>query len=211
MEVNSYAKYCGASYPIESDVLQTAPAYGDTNNTLNGTYDPGGGDIVPSANDVREGVPVAQTVGNLHVPPPEKVELGYLYDSNQSVSGLLECASAGSSVIGQDVFIVRGDDYAGDGAVRWDANPLWPDLTGASVKYGHAGGAFEKACSVDDGAIVLALTAEETGEMRGVYRYDVQATLSDGSVNTLVNGFTHVSPTHTDVPVNDELPPNWVG
>ena len=40
--VNSFAKFYSASYPSESDVLATAPVYGDAINVLQGTASGGG-------------------------------------------------------------------------------------------------------------------------------------------------------------------------
>ena len=40
--VNSFAKFWGADYPVESDVLATAPVYGDAINVLQGTATGGG-------------------------------------------------------------------------------------------------------------------------------------------------------------------------
>ena len=55
--VNSFAKFAGANYPAEANVLVTAPQYGDAINVLNGTFAPsGGGCTYPGTQDVREGV-----------------------------------------------------------------------------------------------------------------------------------------------------------
>lgn len=52
---------------------------------------------VPGAGDVRLGVAVDQILGNCRVPAPSKVELGFAYDSNDSVIGTLAAGGGGSA------------------------------------------------------------------------------------------------------------------
>ena len=60
--VNSFAKFYSASYPSESNVLATAPVYGDAINVLQGTAT-GGGSCVgyPAVADVLSGTVYGDT------------------------------------------------------------------------------------------------------------------------------------------------------
>lgn len=78
---NSFAKFFGAQYPLEGNVAQVAPTYGDDINILNGTLNTGGG-VVPSPSDVRLNVAVAATVGNLVLPDVSQVLIGVTFGSN---------------------------------------------------------------------------------------------------------------------------------
>ena len=78
--VNSFAKFFAANYPLESDVLNTAPTYGDAINVLDGTYDPGGGGTIPSASDVRLGVAVGAGTGTANIPVANEVLAGVPVD-----------------------------------------------------------------------------------------------------------------------------------
>ena len=60
------------------------------NGNLVGTYDTGGGGIIPSENDVRLGVSVGATTGNLRVPAVGDVRLGTVYDSSDTLTGTLD-------------------------------------------------------------------------------------------------------------------------
>ena len=63
-----------------SSVLDTH-SYGVDGNSLTGTYDPGAGGVVPNANDVRSGVAVGVTTGNLVLPNVANVRTGINFDS----------------------------------------------------------------------------------------------------------------------------------
>lgn len=82
--VNSFAKFAGANYPAEANVLVTAPQYGDAINVLNGTFAPsGGGCTYPGTQDVREGVTYGGIyTGVLELPLPSQVLVGTGYGAN---------------------------------------------------------------------------------------------------------------------------------
>lgn len=87
---NSFATFFGADYPATGNVVNTAPAYGDAINVLVGTLSTGGG-VVPSANDVRAGVAVGATSGNLTLPGVDQVLLGVQFGTNGTqFTGTLE-------------------------------------------------------------------------------------------------------------------------
>jgi hypothetical protein len=93
------------------------------------------------------------------------------------------------------VTIVRGDDYkAADGrALEWSGTN-WPSLTGATilltVRDQYDAQLLQKAGSVVDAdtARVELLTTDTNLAIGTTHEYDVQATLSGGSVVTLVRG-----------------------
>lgn len=78
---NSFATFFGAIYPAESDVVNTAPQYGDAINTLAGTLPPSAG-VVPAPTDVRAGVTVGFTVGNMTLPTQPQVQQGVTFGAN---------------------------------------------------------------------------------------------------------------------------------
>lgn len=82
--VNSFAKFAGANYPAEANVLVTAPQYGDAINVLDGTFAPsGGGCTYPGTQDVREGVTYGGIyTGVLELPLPAQVLVGTGYGAN---------------------------------------------------------------------------------------------------------------------------------
>lgn len=79
--VNSFALFAGATYPAESDVLSTAPTYGDSVNVLNGSFTPGSGSV-PGPDDVRAGVATGLTVGNMTLPAVDDVRQAVQYGAN---------------------------------------------------------------------------------------------------------------------------------
>jgi hypothetical protein len=88
---NSFATFFGALYPLPGNVINTAPVYGDDINVLQGTLTPGGSGVVPSPNDVRSGVAVGATVGNLTLPGVDQVLLGVQFGTNGTqYTGTLE-------------------------------------------------------------------------------------------------------------------------
>ena len=217
-EVNSYARYAGANYPEEWDVRENV-LYGDQVNQLIGTLELSGEEgIFPNPRDVRESINYGTVedpfryVGVLHVPPEERVEQGYKFDANRELTGslIVGCETSGP-LVEKDIFLTRGDSYTGGNAIVFPEEQDWPDLTGATFKYGHNSGDFETPGTKIEKGISVTLTKEQTAAMRGVNRYDLQATLSDGSVFTLYVGDTHVAETETDVPENDPMIPLWPG
>lgn len=88
---NSFATFFGALYPLPGNVINTAPVYGDDINVLQGTLTPGGSGVVPSPNDVRSGVAVGATVGNMTLPSVAQVLLGVQFGTNGTqYTGTLE-------------------------------------------------------------------------------------------------------------------------
>ena len=145
-EVNSYARYFGATYPAESDVREWE-AYGDTNNTFVGTLDVSDETpIFPSMNDVRLGVTYGNQTepdkftGNVRVPPPEKVERDYAYDSMDSVIGDLTVLIMPEV---EDVrLLVEYGDVPADPSLGVLQLPM-PSQVLAGVGYGAYGTEFE--------------------------------------------------------------------
>ena len=198
--------------PAEADVR--AGTQYDSNLSKTGLLDVTGAvPIFPAQSDVRLGVTYGteddpeQFTGNVREAPVDVVELGYAYGSLDSLIGELVVGTSGSNIVEQDVFITRGDDIS----LTWELSENWPDLTGATFKYGHNAGAFEKDMSMGPDGLILNLSAEETGAMRFVYAYDVQATLAGGEVVTLARGSTYIAETETDPPVNAPIERGWIG
>ena len=80
--MNSFARFFGANYPLEQNVLNTAPTYGDSQNILSGSYDPAGGGPYPSTNDVRKDVAYGTgQIGTCYVPQFQDVREGVRTDS----------------------------------------------------------------------------------------------------------------------------------
>lgn len=104
------------------------------------------------------------------------------------------------STDGTKIVLVQGDDYAAaDGRALSFSSTGWPDLTGAAIKFACALGdstlsVTGELVSVGGATQVVraALTAANTGSLNvttsGLYKYDVQATLSGGNIVTLVRG-----------------------
>lgn len=78
---NSFATFYGANYPSVSDVLNTSPVYGDAINILQGTLSTGGG-TVPSPDNVRLGIAVGATTGNMTLPAVADVLQGVQFGTN---------------------------------------------------------------------------------------------------------------------------------
>ena len=88
---NSFATFFGAAYPLTGNVINTAPVYGDAINVLQGTLTPGGSGVVPSPDDVRSGVAVGATTGNMTLPSVDQVLLGVQFGTNGTqYTGTLE-------------------------------------------------------------------------------------------------------------------------
>jgi hypothetical protein len=97
---------------------------------------------------------------------------------------------------GTTLTIIQGDDYLViDGRnilFTSDVENQWVDLSDSNVVFGVYGTSLLKECVVISGSglqqISLELTSEDTSVPQGTYDYDVQATLSNGSVITLFRG-----------------------
>ena len=129
---------------------------------------------------------------------PWSVSTGTAYASD-TFGGHVKSITAGAVTIvspvatdGTSISIVRGDDYLNtDNRALTFSSDDWPTLTGGAV-----------ALIVDDGtptsyagtvtgagACYIELTDTQTAAMTpSAYDYDLQATLSNGSVVTLVQG-----------------------
>jgi hypothetical protein len=109
-------------------------------------------------------------------------------------------ATAGSSVtyvgpVASDgsISIVRGDDYKGSRALTF-TSAEWPTLTGATVVLTAMSGTTVKLGPIigtvtGTHSLSLELTAAQTGALvPAVYAFDIQATLADASIATLLLG-----------------------
>jgi hypothetical protein len=101
---------------------------------------------------------------------------------------------------GGSVVLTQGDDYlAADGrALSWSST-AWPDLTGATIRFGAKHRVFTADTVAATGAVVSAssarveLPASVTDSLRvGQWGYMLEATLSTGHVVTLASGRLHV-------------------
>jgi hypothetical protein len=147
--VNSFAKFAGATYPAESNVLNTAPTYGDGVNVLNGTYSPapGGGCTYPGTDDVREGVVYGGIyTGVLKLPLPSQVLVGTGYGADGTeFDGTLNFPPGGISqpippvmTTGQIVSpLIIGDSYtdALGRAFVWFVDPMTGMTTSTPVTF----------------------------------------------------------------------------
>ena len=113
------------------------------------------------------------------------------------------------TTIQDNLTFVRGDDI----------EHVWTftdrsDFYGSEIKFGAGYGRFEKLCEVlSANSFKLTLTKEETAEMRGKLKYDIQwkGAQQGNPVNTLVRGRLEIVETQTDVPVNQPIDIGWVG
>ena len=193
---NSFATFYGASYPLESDVLQTAPTYGDSINVFNGTFVPTGA-AIPSVSDVREGVAVGAGVGTLELPIISQVLLGVGYGANGvEFTGTLSVASEADGV-SKDIAFNSGDDYLGEYALEW-TSPTFATMDGTlyftlvddrGVEYLQATPTYP-----DQQTIRLELTHEQTKSIASdVYRYGIRHVSPIGVIRTLAKGFASVA------------------
>ena len=193
---NSFATFYGASYPLESDVLQTAPTYGDSINVLNGTFVPAGATI-PAVSDVREGVAVGAGVGILELPTVNQVLLGVGYGANGvEFTGTLSAASEADGV-SKDIAFNAGDDYIGEYSLEW-TSPTFATMDGTlyftlvddrGVEYLNATPTYP-----DQQTIRLELTHEQTkGIASDFYRYGIRHVSPTGVIRTLARGFASVA------------------
>ena len=99
--------------PVESDVRLNTTY--DSNDSRTGTLDPGAGGTIPSADDVRLGVDVGATTGNLLVPATIDVRSGTSCDSSDSLTGSLDVFAESNLPAENDVRsgTVYGDTQTG--------------------------------------------------------------------------------------------------
>lgn len=159
--VNSFAKFYGASYPSEADVLATAPVYGDAINVLQGTAT-GGGSCAgyPAVADVLSGTvygDTSQYTGTLDVdasanaPDVSKVRLGVTYGSSNQLTGTSEMPVI-STVLQGTGYGAGGTEYVGTLQVTGSPTPIYPSVENVvlGVEFGNLGdvpmvGVYEKA------------------------------------------------------------------
>lgn len=107
---------------------------------------------------------------------------------------------------GTSLNVIQGDDYLTiDGRnilFSGDIEDQWLDLTGSTVIIGVYGTSISKECVVISATgmqqISLELTSTDTDIPQGTYDYDVQATLSNGSIITLFRGKFTCSKSYTN-------------
>jgi hypothetical protein len=159
--VNSFAKFYGASYPSEPNVLSTAPVYGDAINVLQGTASGGGvcGGYPPVA-DVLSGVVygnASEHLGTLDVdasanaPDVSKVRLGVTYGSTNQLTGT-SVMPVISTVLQGTGYGASGTEYVGTLEVSGSPTPIYPSVESVllGIQFGNVGdvpmiGVYEKA------------------------------------------------------------------
>jgi hypothetical protein len=105
------------------------------------------------------------------------------------------------------ITIIQGDSYYAEDNRSLDfSSASWPDLTDASIKFtaNAAGNSLEVAGSVitptGNRVVRVELTSVQTGALvtgNSAYKYDVQATLANGHIATLVRGEMTVLAQHS--------------
>ena len=119
--VNSFAKFCGAVYPATSDVLASAPVYGDPINVLQGTYTGGSCTGYPAQSDVLAGVvygDTSQYTGSLDVdltanlPTESEVISGVAFGSSSQFTGNVTQPGVSDVRIGIQ-YGANGNQYTG--------------------------------------------------------------------------------------------------
>lgn len=103
-------------------------------------------------------------------------------------------AAAGASVVvsgpvsvGGDVTVRQGRDYSGAYALTWTLSPA-PSPAPSAVQMTCRALSLTKSGAYDAGVVTVSLSAAETAALgRGVYAYEIEATISGLSV-TLVDG-----------------------
>jgi hypothetical protein len=111
-----------------------------------------------------------------------------------------------SNIDGTTLNIIQGDDYLTIDSrnILFNAETAdqWLDLTESIVIIGICGTNINKECVVisptDMQQISLELTSYDTNISQGTYDYDVQATLSNGSIITLFKGKLICSKSYTN-------------
>lgn len=154
--VNSFAKFYSANYPAESDVLATAPVYGDAINVLQGTSSGGGN--YPAVTEVLLGVvygDLSQFTGTLDpdsgMPDESKVRDGIVYGSTSQFTGNSQMPVV-STVLSGIGYGSNGTEYTGTLQVSGSPVPIYPSVENVllGVQFGNVGdvpmvGVFEHA------------------------------------------------------------------
>ncbi len=140
-QVNSFAEFAGASYPIQSQVT-SGVSYGDTLNNYVGTLNVDTAANAPGIGDVRLGVSYGSTsqfVGTLELPVVADVRSGVTYGAGGvEYTGTL---STGSNVTIPAITDVLNGVVYGDNASPITGNVVLPavDTVEQGVQYGAAG------------------------------------------------------------------------
>jgi hypothetical protein len=197
---NSFATFYGANYPAEADVL-LGVSYGDPQNSLVGTFQQSGA-IVPSVNDVRLGVAVGASTGNLEIPGVADVRLGVNYGTlGLEYTGTL-VVQPGTTASTDYLEFNRTDDYLGSNALQ--ITGTFPAMTGtlqfAVVDEAGTNLIETAATKVDDSTLSVELTREQTKIPSDVYRYSIREIASDGQHRTVTRGFASVAMVYQELP-----------
>ena len=190
---NSFATFYGATYPAEPDVL-LGVNYGDAINVLVGTSSSGGGTI-PSVNDVRLGVAVGASTGNLVEPGIADVRLAVNYGTlGIQYTGTLVVQS-GTVTSSEYLEFNRMDDYLGSNAlaITGTFQPITGPLNFALVNEQGTELISTPATKVDASTISVELTRTQTKIPSDVYRYSIREIASDGQHRTITRGFASVA------------------
>lgn len=102
--------------------------------------------------------------------------------------------------------LIRGDDYKSEDnrQIIWKGKyeNQWPNLTGSNIIMGIGATKIVKECVVIQGSgiqeIHLDLTKSDTNITPGTYEYDLQATLSNNNVVTLLRSKLQIISSFTD-------------
>ena len=146
--VNSFAKFYGANYPAEADVLSTAPVYGDAINVLQGTAIPGGNCTgYPSVFEVLDGVVYGNNnefTGTLDpdagVPDVSKVRDGVVYGTSNQFTGTSQLPVI-STVLSGIGYGANGTEFTGTLQTSGSPVPIYPSVEDVlvDVQFGNVG------------------------------------------------------------------------
>ena len=206
--INDFAVFYGANYPLEANVLDTAPTYGDAMNVRNGNYNAGGGDAIPAADNVRDGIDTGQTVGTIELTDADEVLLGVGYGAQgtERTGTLVLNSASGSPEYQKDIAFNAGDDYLGVNAITWESGtfapmdgPLYFTLCDDRfVEWLNASPTYSSQTTIN-----LSLTHEQTALIPSdVYRYGIRHVDSSGVVRTLARGFCSVAMSYANINPN---------
>lgn len=161
-EANSYATFASANYPAQSDVVNTAPTYGDPINVLDGTLDTGTAPPQLAAADVRTGVDTgANGPGTLAVPAVGRVILGVATDNTVGTYAQLpEADGRQGEQWGED-----GTEYTG----TLDPGAGGTVPAASDVRFGVAVGDSTGLCHVptaDETTLGVLVDVSDTGTNR---------------------------------------------
>ncbi len=188
-DVATSTRLAAASYTAPPSAAVIADAVYD--EVLAGQHDIAGsaGKLLQTAGTVAD--PLLNTVPGAYASGTAGAALGRIGSGQISTTSIV----AGNG----DITIHIGDDYnSADGrAIDWtDTNVSWPDLTGASIKAKIAGASVTGSVVVASGAgkkVRIEPTAAQTATMKpGQWPFDVQATLTNGRIVTLLSGIAIV-------------------